>query len=477
MPHLSSRELRDDPSFLELLDLRTQFGAAPERELSARYQDWAARVGPWLTVSVVLALALWWPLDAVVFAGKPEVIARMAEGRETLLVGIGAVYLGGRALEWWRPALYRNLAIALHVALLLAGAAYISRLCAHLSAWGGPYFHFTYMFPVLTCMVPGGARRRVAACLAMLVVILLGYFGTDPTLLSGPAAKASASFLVFITALCGFIGEVFHRLFLAGHVFQRRLAEARAEAERANAALARLNGELESRVEAQTRELRALALNIERLREEERTWMAQEIHDGVGQEMTALRVNLAVVRALGGDSEAFSALEVLMDRVHMSLRRVLKRLRPRVLDDVGLAAALAWLAADVSEWSRLRCRYEGPDRDPPFSAEHATALFRIAQEGLNNVVRHARAKAAWVTLEVDEKKICLTVDDDGVGFGDQARAASQQMGLLGIKLRVTALGGVADFDASPRGGARVRVTIPWEVTPRPFVRRTTGGRP
>jgi PAS domain S-box-containing protein len=216
-------------------------------------------------------------------------------------------------------------------------------------------------------------------------------------------------------------------------------------------------------------ELRALSGHIESAREEERTGIAREIHDELGQSLTAIKMDLAWIGrrvAAPGDVdrgaliERVRALTSMTDDVIDQVRRISSDLRPGVLDDLGLVPALEWQAQEFERRTGLTCvvRTNVSD-DHPFDRALSTAVFRIFQEALTNVVRHAEASAVDVHLETDGPWLRLEVSDDGKGIAADAMNPGS-LGLLGIRERARRLGGTAKVSAAPSGGTIVSMRVP-----------------
>ena len=236
-----------------------------------------------------------------------------------------------------------------------------------------------------------------------------------------------------------------------------------------------LNGDLERRVRERTRELetateqlrasraelRALGTHLERVREEERAHIAREIHDQLGQALTALKMDLARVTA-GDGSVAGGALPAAIDDMIGAVRRISSELRPPMLDDLGVLAALEWYAQEFERRTGIRCRFhrrcrpdeEGLDRDG------ATALYRIFQEILTNVARHAEATRVSISLEAAEAAIRLTVRDNGKGLQQAQRDRRPSLGILGMKERAMVLGGSVSVAGARGRGTIVRARLP-----------------
>jgi signal transduction histidine kinase len=213
-------------------------------------------------------------------------------------------------------------------------------------------------------------------------------------------------------------------------------------------------------------QLRALSRELQDAREAERTRIAHEVHDQLGQGLTALKFQMS--RELAAEPAA--ALGRKVDEIIDKVRTISWELRPSVLDSLGLGAAIEWLAGDFQQQLGIRIRCEVPDRMIA-ADERATDLFRICQELLTNVARHARASAVHVRLRQEAGALQLEVEDDGVGIPSQA-VGSRSLGLLGVSERCARWGGAMTSGPGRDQGACVRVTLPsagpvdMESTPR-----------
>jgi PAS domain S-box-containing protein len=218
-------------------------------------------------------------------------------------------------------------------------------------------------------------------------------------------------------------------------------------------------------------ELRALAARLQQAREEEAVRLARELHDQLGRCLTTLKLDVGgVERALRGGVQDESARSRLLeaaqrmgqalDETVQTVRRLSAELRPGVLDDLGLAAAIDWQAKDFQKRSGVACVLRLPEEDPPLSREQATALFRIFQEALTNVARHAQARTVWVYLAEEEGHVVLEVEDDGVGLSPAALAERRSLGLLGMRERAAAFGGTIEVTGRPGQGVTVLVRLP-----------------
>jgi len=218
-------------------------------------------------------------------------------------------------------------------------------------------------------------------------------------------------------------------------------------------------------LQRQQQELRELSARVLEAREEEKTRLARELHDELGQLLTALKMDLGWLRErLPAESElAARAAEMggLLDRTVGSTRRISADLRPLMLDDLGLADAASWLCDDFAKRSGVSCRMEiAGDGFENLSKAVATAVYRAIQESLTNIARHAGARNAWVVLGVEDGALHAEVEDDGRGITPEDLAKARSLGLKGMRERIAFLGGSLEIARAPRGGTRLRLRVP-----------------
>ncbi len=253
-----------------------------------------------------------------------------------------------------------------------------------------------------------------------------------------------------------------------GHPFSAEdYALAQAAASRTGQAIR--NALLFADARQQHEQLRALAARLAEVEEAERQRVARELHDTVGQNLTALGLNLNIAQMHlppGAADAARSRLKDSLDLVQQTtefIRGVMADLRPPVLDDYGLVAALRWYGAQFASRTGVEFSLRGQELSPRLPALVETALFRIAQEALTNVARHAQAMHVTVSLEASESLVRLTIADDGVGFDPEmikVRATGRGWGLLSMTERAEAAGGRARVESRAYGGTRVLVEVP-----------------
>ena len=216
--------------------------------------------------------------------------------------------------------------------------------------------------------------------------------------------------------------------------------------------------------------LRELAAHLESVREEEKARIAREVHDELGQVLTVLKLEtamceLAFAGQVEGLDERLGSMKKLIAQLFQLVRDVATALRPPILD-AGIASAIEWQVRRFEARTQIPCLVEVPDNLPPLSDAKAIGLFRILQEALTNVMRHAGAHSVQVYLRVEDGELCLCVIDDGKGFAPEQRKAGQSFGLVGMQERVFMLGGCLQIDSQPGEGTTLlaRVALDEEVT-------------
>ena len=211
--------------------------------------------------------------------------------------------------------------------------------------------------------------------------------------------------------------------------------------------------------------LRALAARLQSVREEEWTRIAREIHDELGQALTGLKMDLTwVASKLPPDQKALAAktesMFDLIDGTIQSVRKIATRLRPEVLDELGLGPAIEWQAKEFQKRSGVRCKLSLVPGDAAIDRDRSTAAFRIFQELLTNVARHASATRLDVSMRVDGGVLVLEVEDNGKGIDEAALLNPKSLGILGMRERALPFGGDIEITGARDQGTRVRVSIP-----------------
>jgi PAS domain S-box-containing protein len=211
-------------------------------------------------------------------------------------------------------------------------------------------------------------------------------------------------------------------------------------------------------------EIRDLALAASTVREQEKSRIARELHDELGQALTALKFDVGWLRsqlgpASGEVTAKLGAMQAVIDGTVAATRRISADLRPLMLDDLGLAAAAEWLVQNFTARTGIACSL-AMDGDVELQDPYATAVFRVLQESLTNVSRHAQAESVDVHIERRDGEVRLTVRDDGRGFAQDAPRRPNAFGLLGLRERATLLGGEAAIRSTPGRGTTVEMRLP-----------------
>jgi two-component system NarL family sensor kinase len=230
------------------------------------------------------------------------------------------------------------------------------------------------------------------------------------------------------------------------------------------AALRQQYQDLLDRLQRNEREFRRLGRAVWRVQEDERRRLARELHDGVGQNLTAIKHRLAAIAGTlpGDNAEARAALEAAIALCSDTLedtRHLSRLLRPPVLDDLGLEAALRWLARSQGEASGLDIAVDIAAL-PPLDADLQTLLFRVAQEALNNIARHADASSVLLRLVARGGLVQLQVADDGRGCDPDAALRGGGSGLGGMRERLRLYEGRLEIHSAPGEGTRLRAVVP-----------------
>jgi len=221
----------------------------------------------------------------------------------------------------------------------------------------------------------------------------------------------------------------------------------------------------EEEVRRSAAQLRALSNHLQNIREAERTAIAREIHDELGQSLTGIRLDITwIQQKLPQDQklvlERCAAAEALVDRTIAAVQKISSELRPGMLDELGLAAAMEWEASEFQKRTNVVCDVSQIQEVESRGREATTALFRIFQETLTNVARHAAATKVEVKLSADGADIVMVVRDNGKGISGAKLDSPSSIGLLGMRERANALGGSLIIAGAPGEGATVTVRIP-----------------
>ena len=233
--------------------------------------------------------------------------------------------------------------------------------------------------------------------------------------------------------------------------------------------LAQRRDELEREAAARAAELNAVYGHLQTVQEQERSQLARGLHDELGGLLLAARMDVSWLQQHAADSDPDTrrhrlarVIEVLDQGIDLK-RRVVEELRPTLLDNMGFIAAIRWQMDETCGRSGLQCSGDFPEHEPTLNPRAAIALFRVMQEALLNVQRHASAREVHARFEVTPTHVMLTVRDDGKGIADADLRKGHSHGLAGMKHRISALGGTLIITRYPQGGTELRAAIPLEA--------------
>jgi|GEM_PF-762083 PAS domain S-box-containing protein len=217
-------------------------------------------------------------------------------------------------------------------------------------------------------------------------------------------------------------------------------------------------------------ELRELAAHLQTIREEERTAIAREMHDDLGQLLTSIKMNLSLLsREIGVKDSKITIPEIdeeiksmagLIDRSVKGLRKLITELRPEVLDNLGIIQSLEWVTQEFQEKTKISCKFVTDVTELDLKKDYALAVFRITQEALTNIARHAKATDVKVNLNYQEDVLKLEIKDNGIGFNPEKLKNRNSFGLIGIKERIVLLGGSFDIWGQVGQGTKISISIP-----------------
>ncbi len=221
--------------------------------------------------------------------------------------------------------------------------------------------------------------------------------------------------------------------------------------------------EIDTLVEARTRELSALSSHLQSLAEKEKSALARTLHDELGGLLTAAKMDLSWLQSrvdAPAHQDRLAQLGSVLDEAMGLKRRVVEELRPSLLDHFGLATALRAYVDSACAKANVTCDIRLPEDGEPIPKEIAITLFRIVQEGLSNILKHASAKHISLELTDAGGEYSFTLQDDGCGFDPNSTRDVWPHGIMGMQQRVRALGGQFSLDSTPGHGTTLRVTVP-----------------
>jgi len=221
----------------------------------------------------------------------------------------------------------------------------------------------------------------------------------------------------------------------------------------------------EQNLRSSMEQLHALTQRLEQIREEERKTIAHDVHDQLGQILTALRMDLTSIKSINPSQaiefeERMKGVIDLTDSAIENVQQIAARLRPGMLDYLGLLAAMEWQIEEFQKRSGVQCFMQFPETEPSLDSDRATALFRILQETLTNVARHAKARKVRIILSESNDQVTMSISDDGLGIAPAQLEDPKSLGLLGMRERLHPFQGLCTITCPPEGGTVVTVVLP-----------------
>jgi two-component system sensor histidine kinase UhpB len=226
--------------------------------------------------------------------------------------------------------------------------------------------------------------------------------------------------------------------------------------------------QVEEELSRSREQLRNLSRHLQSIREEESKRIAREIHDELGQSLTALKMDLSWLTSRFPEDfqdrkllvEKTRAMASLIDKTIQTVQKISAELRPGLLDDLGLIPAIEWQTQEFQERTAIDCQLELDSKTIDLDSDRSTAIFRVFQEALTNIARHSSASRVHISLKKRSDKLELQVTDNGVGITDKAIRAADSLGLMGMKERLHACGGGLRIRGSPDKGTTLTVVLP-----------------
>ena len=222
----------------------------------------------------------------------------------------------------------------------------------------------------------------------------------------------------------------------------------------------------EEKLKRSYEEIRRLASHLQNVREEERLIISREIHDELGQQLTVMKMDISMLKkklaATPNEAaqEKLRELDQMMDETIKTVRKIAADLRPGLLDDLGLNAAIEWHLNEIEKRTGIAVQYKGLSEEFSLPVASKTALFRIVQESLTNVVRYAKAKTVHISLDRKDGQLFLKIKDDGIGFDPEKISAKKTFGFVGMRERTAMMGGSFEVDSMPGKGTAITVQVP-----------------
>lgn len=423
-----------------------------KREFADYASDFNTQYLRIMTLCLLVATVLWWPLDLLIFQGATKSFWIFSYWRIGFLIVGGIFYLTVTYTTWFRQNLLWVSILAIVPGEMIIG--YFLSMIEFEGVW--PYGGLP--LSILSVLFLTSFRRRILLTLCLSISYPLTYFLMHPKGFQYEMMTLYAGLFLFPVLMS----------VLAGHKFMlmtRKQILQDKHMQEANRRLATFGQAMVRRVNIQDRALQDIAKQKEQVREGERASLAQELHDHLGQLLTGMRFELDLARMQASESNSeleanLNGLDLLLGNVTESVRDVLTMLRPKIVSQSGLMAAVRWLVDTVQERASFTVELTLPKEDPELNEDFAIALFRIVQESLTNALKHAQANTVWLGITLQREKLLLNIRDDGVGCSAASAEKSVGLGLSGMKERVQSMHGTFSFQSEPGAGTQIMVSVP-----------------
>lgn len=398
-----------------------------------------------ITLILLTFNLLFWPTDRWLLADVPTAFPALGEGRLYLTI-CGLVIVGLSYQARWMIVALGWLAAGVTCGII---AWTLGRIGGPNTAW------FQYIYPFLFLGLAGWLApvARVAFTTYLGVVAVAAYILPSPQHVQDSMMPSAVGYLFFVVLLSILAGLYIDHLRIRAFVFGRGSA--------------RSLEQLVDRVATQTAHIQSLLDRVERAREQERREIAAELHDDMGQVLTGLRCQVRVAQAHADGADVLESqladIAQLLQHGTRSFRAILNRMRPLVLDDLGLGAATEWLVDRTARLSNINGTLDlAPDSIlAGLRADVSVVAFRVVQESLNNVVTHSGASEVSISIltPLGEAVLQVVIQDDGCGF-EPADPSSEGIGIGSMKERARTLGGELTIRAAKGHGTRVELSLP-----------------
>lgn len=410
-------------------------------------------------VLIAFSTLLWWPMDGLVLASEFNEAGAFLRWRINNLASAG-VYLAilfvlDRGIR--HDATRIRLALAVTFFFYLWGNFFTAYAVADVQNPEDHWMYYSYVSPVigLAFLVP--LANRVVITVGGSIAIVSGFVVVSPALLDYPLFLNYLSLMAFSTFWGIMVGHLIYVLVREGF-YKKRF--------------------MESQIESQIQQMRGLARSLQSRLEKERATIGRELHDELGQGLAAIRFeseSAARSAAMAATKPSvlprcvagLEHISTLSATLTENIRRIIAELRPRLLENLGLTQACVALAEQFEHRNNISLHLEADEELRP-RADLALTIFRILQESLHNIEKHASATSVRIELKREGAHLVLRVADNGVGLGDIKAEESLGVGLLGMCERAAAMGGATTYDdKTARGGLTVCTQIPWQSEDNP----------